>query len=691
MTSSKLFILILCMSLFSLPTLAQQQDTLRTVTKDVAEVDGHRLGTVRGVREVENVQKINERELFKAACCNLSESFETNPSVDVSYTDAASGNKQIQMLGLSGIYMQTMTENRPDVRGIYAPFGLAYTPGTWVQSMQLTKGAGSVVNGFESMTGSLNVEQKKPDSDELLYLNLYANHLGRLEGNVVTTTKLTDRFSVAVLGHWDQWQQFSANMDRNKDGFMDMPNNTSHNWQVRMKHDGDDWKWQLGGRFLTDYRELKQDHNAEHVGHLWPQYVARTNTTHWDGFAKLGRVFRDAPYRSLGFIANATSHLRAGTYGPRDMQASQYSLYLNAIYQDIWGTTDNKFRTGISYQHDDISEATTLRLDRDSSRLAYSRLEVVPGVFYEHTWTANDALTVVAGLRADWNSRFGAFLTPRLHVKYSLNENNTLRFSAGRGQRTANLVGDNAALLPTNRVTMVNGRHWVNAYDLAPEVSWNYGLSLSHDFELWEQNGTLVLDAYRTDFEQMVVADWERAGYLRLYNARGAGYSNSLQAEVNYQPMRRMEVRMAYRWYQVMTNYQNEAGTGSSWQERPLVAAHRAFVNWAYTTRNKWNMDLTASVTGNKRLASTVANPSIDRLPDYSPAFFQLNAQVTKSFKPDVDVYLGVENLLDYRQEQLLVAPDRPFGPTFDASFTWGPVMGRVVYIGVRWKVKRGE
>lgn len=686
MFKSTLYLLGICLATL-VPALVVAQvpsDTAvrRTVTKEATEVSHTGPGTVRSVKEVGNVIKMNESELFKAACCNLSESFETNPSVDVSYTDATSGTKQIQMLGLSGIYMQLMTENRLDMRGAWANYGLGYVPGTWVQSMQLSKGAGSVANGFESITGALNVEQKKPDSDEVLYLNAYANHLGRMEGNAVLTQPLGGKWHMAIMGHWDQWNN---PMDLNKDGYWDMPTNLSHNWAARWLYKGDKWRFQAGFRYLSDLRWMKQD-ITEGSGHQhvegMPMYESRVNTTQWEGFMKLGRIFSQ-PYRSLGFITNATSHLHSGTMGIRDVQVAQRSLYANVIYQDIWGSTLHKYRTGISYQYDDIQEQTQLALGADTSYYKYRRLEHVPGLFYEHTWSPSEAVTVVAGLRGDWNSLFGSFLTPRLHVRYALDANNTLRFSAGRGQRTANPLGDNLGLMATNRVLFMNGSRRILNYHLAPEVAWNYGLSYGHDFELGDGNGTVTLDAYHTWFQNQVVADWETAGFLQLRNVQGGGQSLSLQAEVSYVPARRWEVRTAYRWYHVTQNL--EAG----WNTKPLVAAHRAFANVAYTTRNKWSFDLTASVTGTKRLPSTQTNATRDQFITESPAYLQVNGQVTKAFKNGIDVYVGVENLTDYRQEQLLIAGDRPFGATFDGSMIWGPIMGRVVYAGVRFKLKR--
>lgn len=686
------FVWGLCLSLILPlgPLLAQvtppqkPDSTTRQVTKEETLVETKGLTTVQG-RDALNTNVMKEGELFKAACCNLSESFETNPSIDVNYTDALTGARQIQLLGLSGLYAQLMTENRPDARGLFANYGLSYTPGTWVESIQVTKGTGSVVNGYESISGLINIENKKPEGEELVYLNAYANHLGRFEANAVGTARLTPNLSTAIYLHTDQW---ANKFDMNNDGFMDMPMSRGNSFMNRWKYDGDAWKAQFGAQYLVETRNGGQLHADEtgvpHHGNTALTYETNQNTTHWNAFAKVAKVFHGTPYRSLGLIAQVTGHNQDGLFGMRSFSAFQRSAYANFIYQDIIGTTDHKYRTGLSIQTDDMREWQT-GLSPDT--INFQRTEIVPGAFYEHTWSPNPSLTLIGGLRADYNNLFGAFLTPRLHGRYAINEKNTLRFSAGRGQRTANPMTDNGAALGSNRILMSQGQTRVNGYNLRPEVAYNYGLSLSHDFELLDGNGTLVLDAYRTDFVNQVVVDLENPRLVQLYNLQGQSFSNSLQAEANYRPNRRWDVRLAYRWLDVQTSYQT--GLQNQLLSRPLIATHRAFVNIAYTTRNKWAFDLTATFTGQKRLPSTTANLPQDQLPSHSPAFLTGNAQITKTFAGGLDLYIGAENLADFRQQQLLIAPDRPFGPNFDASMVWGPVTGRVFYVGFRYKLIR--
>ena len=123
-------------------------------------VTGRKMGFQKLRSSVTNAELINSDELCRAACCNLGESFVTNPSVDVNYSDAATGAKQIKLLGLSGTYVQMLTENIPNFRGASAPYGLGYVPGPWMSSIQVSKGTSSVKNGYEALTGQINIEFK---------------------------------------------------------------------------------------------------------------------------------------------------------------------------------------------------------------------------------------------------------------------------------------------------------------------------------------------------------------------------------------------------------------------------------------------------------------------------------------------------------------------------------------------------
>ena len=618
---------------------------------------------------------ITEKELFKAACCNLSESFETNPSVDVSYNDAVTGSKQIQLLGLSGNYTQLTVENLPGPRGLATPLGLNSIAGPWVESIQLTKGIGSVVNGFESIAGQINVELKKPENSESLYANLYINDLGKTDLNLNLAKKTGRRWSTGLLLHDDFLT--NRNLDFNKDGFRDLPTGNQFNLINRWKYDdGQGVLIQLGIKALVDTRtggetafDASNDKNTTH------HYGLGIKTDRDEAFAKVGYVFPGKRYKSIGLQLSAFDHSQHDYFGLTTYDAKQQNVYSNLIYQSIINNTDHKFKAGISFQYDKYHE--------DFNMNKYNRTEVVPGAFFEYTYTHTDKFNLVAGLRTDRNSLFGFFMTPRLHIRYAPLKGTTIRLSAGRGQRTANIFAENSSVFVSSRQLNIVNPQPGKAYGLDPEVAWNKGISIDQKFKAFSKDGLLSLDYFRNDFINQVVVDLEDPRQVKFYNLQGPSYSNSFQAELNLEPLKDLNIRLAYRYFDVKTTY-----TGKLLQ-RPLTAANRAFSNLAYAV-NRWKFDYTISYNGSKRIPGTSANPPPYQVGDHSKGFVLMNAQVSKTIgrKLPMDLYIGAENLANYFQKKTIIASDQPFGPYFDASLVYAPVYGRMFYIGWRLKIK---
>jgi len=644
-----------------------------------------------------NTQVMTGKELMKAACCNLSESFETNPAVEVNYGDAVTGAKQIQMLGLSGNYTQMTQENLPGVRGIMSNYGLGFTPGPWVESIQVTKGVGSVANGYESMTGQINVELKKPDwnprTREKLFVNAYFNSMGRLEMNVNTTQKLSKRWFVSHLLHANG---LNNEVDFNKDGFMDLPTGKQFNGLQRWRYDdGKGVSAQFGFQAMQDIRTGGQMVEHKHNAAANPYQIDLQNRT-LQGFGKIGYIFPSKKYKSIGLMMSFTDNVSDQKFGPTHYNAKQQTLYSNLIYQSIIGSTNLKFRVGASFRRDQYNE-NLLRTSEQGAAFGFSRIEIVPGAFGELTWNPVPRFTTVAGLRADQHNIFGTWITPRLHFKYDITEKSILRFSVGQGRRLANILAENSSLFASSRsfnFPMNNGSEGLygvlkasnginNFGSLQPERAWNFGLSLNHTFEIYNRKGNFTLDAYRTEFQNQVVVDLDqKATAVSFYNLAGKSFSNAVQAQVEYEIFRRFDVRMAYKWLDVQQTYHGQL------LERPFVAHHRFFVNMAYKTRSKWTLDATLNWNGNKRIPSTSTNPEQFQFSGRSPQYFVVNAQVSKQIGKNLDFYLGGENLFDFRQTQLINQVENPYGAYFDASLVWGPVIGRMIYGGFRWTLR---
>ena len=620
-------------------------------------------------------QVMNEKELFKAACCNLSESFETNPSVDVSYNDAVTGSKQIQLLGLSGNYTQLTVENLPGPRGIATPLGLNSIAGPWIESIQLTKGTGSVANGYESIAGQINIELKKPEKSEQLFANAYINDFGKTDLNLNLSKKIGTKWSTALLLHDDFIG--NATVDFNKDGFRDLPTGNQFNFITRWKYDdGKGFLTQFGVKVLSDKKTGGETAYNETTDKFTSnKYGLGIDTKRYEVFGKIGYVFPEQKYKSIGLQLAAIDHQQNSYFGLTRYDAEQKNFYSNLIYQSIINNTNHKFRTGISFLYDQYNEQFNTNI--------YKRKEIVPGAFFEYTYDYLTKLSLVAGIRTDHNNLFGWFVTPRINIKYEPIKGTILHVSAGRGQRTANIFAENTSVFVSARQVNILNASAGKAYGLDAEVAWNKGISLDQKFKLFTRDAMLGIDFYRNDFTNQVVADIENPREVNFYNLKGKSYSNSLQAELNFEPVKKLDVRIAYRYFDVKTTFNGKL------LQRPFIAADRAFANLAYAVSG-WKFDYTINYNGKKRIPDTKANPPQYQREQYSPDYVLMSAQITKTIgkKYPMDFYIGAENLTNFFQKDVIVSADQPFSPYFDAALVWGPVSGRMFYAGWRFKIK---
>lgn len=647
------------------------------------------------------VTVMSEKELFKAACCNLSESFETNPSVDVSYTDALTGTKQIQMLGLTGQYTQLSQNAMPGIRGLAQHYGLSYLPGTWINEIQVSKGVGSVVNGYDAIAGQINANLHMPDGQDKVYLNLYAGEGGRTEGNLIYNQKIGNKFWIGGMAHVSN---YALRMDRNNDGFLDNPLGTQVNGNVLFKFDNHKgWIVQGGLRNLSDNKvggQLNYTHNKSDTG----VYGTRIHANRTDGWLKIGHVFKHKAYKSVGLQLSSSSQHFDNFFGRNLFDAMQQNVYANLIYQTIIGNTNHKIRTGLSsntdiyhehFKNQALSVNQVLHIKSD-------RTEATHGAFVEYTYNYLAKFTLVAGARIDQYNVFVPnsahfrryFFTPRLHLRYAFNEKTVLRASAGTGWRPANIVTDNAGVLTSSRLwnfstnfrtTGIVPFNKIDNYNFVsynPEVGYNLGLNLTRDFKLNYRNGTIGVEYYFSGFTRQWLADRDfSASELRLFYANNATVAHNFQAQLDYSPLRRLDVRMAYRYFNIQTNYLQGR------LQAPLIAPHRGFINVGYKTKSKWDFDVTAQYISKKRLPGTTQNPDGLQLPAYSQNFMLFNTQITKTFKKYLAVYVGVENLFNFKQSNPIIDNSNPFSPYFDASMIWGPVFGRMTYAGLRFRL----
>ncbi len=621
------------------------------------EVAHRKSGSHLSRKEPIHTHIVTSEELCKAACCNLSESFETNASVDVSFADAATGVKRIQMLGLNGLYVQTMTENNPNFRGLANNYGLEYIPGTWMSSIQISKGAASVINGYESLTGQINIELKKPDTDEKGFVNLFANSFGRMEANAGVALKLNDAWSTSVMGHGSL---LAIEWDENNDNFLDDPLIQRYSFLNRWKYEKDHFNTQFGLTVLEENRiggQLSHDPDAPLT--TANGFGININTRRMDGFLKSGYIFKHNEDASIALVSNYTMHEHNSYYGLRNYDADQNNIHTNVIFQSTIAE-HHMYSAGVSFNYNNLNE---VYLDT-----TFSMNEKVPGVFGQYTFNLDEKLVILAGLRADHHSDFGLFFTPRMHIKYDVLDNFTLRSSAGKAYRTPYLIAENSYLLSS-------GRRLVFEDKPAMEEAWNYGLSLTKYFEINHNELSAIVDFYRTQFQEQLIVDIDTdptAVYFR--NLAGKSFSNNYQAELKYTPIRNLEINLAYRYSDVKFTLQDQL------VEKALVNRYKGLLSMSYQTAEKsWQFDYNVQVNGDGRLPGLQ-----DEIKRY-PAYALMSGQITKYFK-QLDIYGGVENLTGYVQENPVINAENPFSDTFDATQVWGPIHGRRFYVGLRYR-----
>ena len=655
------------------------QDTLQAV-----KIEAQRKKIQKSLLKTTNTTVLSSKELLKAACCNLAESFETNPSIDVNFSDALTGTKQIKMLGLTSPYLLIAEENIPSVRGASQAYGLSFTPGTWVESIQITKGAGSVINGFESISGQINTELIKPIKDIPFFLNIYGSTDARFEINTHLNKKISDKLATSLFIHGNN--RLSKN-DMNNDGFLDNPLgnqiNILNRWQYTNAEKG--WVSFLNFRYMNDEKQAGQlDFNPKTDKFTTNFWGSEINTQRFDFSSKIGYVWPEMPFQSIGFQNAYNSHNQESYFGFREYNIKQNSFYSNLIFNSIISNTLNKFSTGLNFTSDQYQEFVNTN--------DYSRKDNSLGIFFEYTYDNTDNFSIILGGRLDYQNRMGVFATPRLHARYNPWKDGVLRFSAGRGKRLANIFAENQQLFGSSRKFNISNSSSVErlggAYGLNPEIAWNYGFGFLQKFPIFNMNSDFSIDFYRTDFQNQVVVDlFQTAQQVDFYNLNGKSFANSLQLEFNLEIIKHLNLRTSYKFYDNKIDY----NFGSF--QRPLQAQNRFFANLEFETHIKekgqqWKFDYTFNWIGKQQLPVTTSNQIQDQLSFFSPSFSLMNAQITKTFTSVFEIYIGAENFGNYTQKKAILGADNPFGTSFDSSILYAPVFGQMYYAGLRFKVK---
>ena len=640
---------------------------------------------------------ISSAGLHKMACCTLAESFENSASVTVGYSDAVTGARQIRLLGLSGVYTQMLDENRPVMRGLASPFGLSYVPGQWLESIQIAKGASSVINGVESMTGQINMEHRKPTDEKLLFLNASVMSDTKVDFNAASSLQMGYRWSTAILGHVSgNFKSF----DHNHDGYMDDPEMLQFSLANRWLYMADS-----GVQVRFGFKALQDSRRGGQEGYDHEKY-SLSNTLPWgsdilnrslNGYLKVGIPLAEDNSRNIAVVADYTLYDMDSWFGSTKYLGQQHSGFINVMYQhEINGA--HKFTAGLGSAYDMLDEdfaRTVLYPDPAFASVSKKGLTSLfnAGVFGEYTYHAGDKFTAIAGVRGEWYSRDGFKCSPRATVKYSPVEQIIIRLNGGRGLRYSMPLVDNIGVLSTGKAF----KGMFNDHIL--EDSWTYGGNVTYYLPFGASDNTYIsFDYFHTGFGQQMVVDYEHeVNVIDFYALDGKrSFTDNFQIDFNVEPVERFTVTATFRYTDARIELKDRGLV-----EKPMTSRYKGVLNLQYATRlSKWIFDFTASLNGPSRVYGFMegledSDGNLLYKDGHTPAYPMLYAQITRRLK-GLDIYIGGENLTNFRQKDVIIgaARDRdgivnPRQPSFDASAVWGPLMGMKFYAGVRftlWK-----
>lgn len=667
----------------------QATDTTNQTISKEAQLSGITVTSKAGTRRMAgpiNGVSIGRQELFRAACCNLGESFSTNPSVDVAYNDAATGAKQIKLLGLSGTYVQMLTENMPNFRGAALPFALGYVPGAWMKGIQVSKGNASVKNGYESITGQINIDYKKPEDPEQMEINLFGDSKSRVEANIDGNVHLDGKTFTNIMAHFEN--NFTEH-DGNGDGFYDKPKVRQLNLRNHWKWRGDRYLFHGGWGLLTEKRiggQMNMDHAApgtdNNAGRLFDINI---RTDRYDGYMKHAFILDQDHNTNLALMATASMHKQNARYGDKAYYVNEKNLYASLMFETDFSPVHN-LSAGLSLNHDYLSQqassATGLPLNvpdyLTASHTAFAvgnERETTPGAYAQYTLNLHNRLTVMTGLRIDHSDQYGTFLAPRFHLKWMPTDIVSLRLSAGKGYRTVHFLAENHNLLASGRTLVIDDA-------LKQEEAWNFGASGAFNIPIADKTLKANLEYYYTTFHRQAIVDYDtNPKVIHVYNLDGKAYSHTFQVDATYPFFDGFTLTAAYRLNDVKATYNGVL------RERPLTSRYKGLLTAQYKTpMEKWQFDVTLQLNGGGRMPTPYQLNGGWSWTERYHAFEQLSAQVTREFR-HFTVYVGGENLTGFKQSHPIIQADKPWSDTFDPTMIWGPVEGRMFYAGIRVRI----
>ena len=661
--------LLFSLSFFFIPFFGafsqEWNDTIDWTSLEEFVIEKKKPNTIK-VGGPENKVRIDQGELLRAACCNLGESFTTNPSVDVTYSDASTGAKQIKLLGLSGNYVQLMTENLPNFRGAARPYSLRYVPGPWIKSISISKGSSSVKNGFESITGQIDVEYLKPQDPAGVALNAYIDSDLKIEANADANFHLSSKLNTEILGHFED--RF-LHHDGNDDGFVDMPDIRQFNFQNRWNYFSDSYIFHGGLAFINEKSEAGQltHHSSSYNSH---PYLIDMLTDRYEMYLKHAFFLDKEKNSNIALMANGSYHDLKASYGHNGYDVREWNAYSQLMFESDLSEKHN-ISTGFTSNYDYFNQFLTVPSQNFDKRRMVEKENTV-GAYAQYTWKPDDKFTLMAGLRGDWSSIYKWFVTPRANIRFAPIDLLTIRASVGKGYRTVFAWAEYNYLLASSRSLIVE--------NLNQESSWNYGINVDYSIPINAEVLRLSADYYYIHFDRQVVIDYEKPHQLTIGNLQGKSYSHTFQVEASYVSSFGLTATAAWRLNDVKTTYNGIL------LSKPLNSKYKGLVTVGYSTpMDIWQFDLTLQINGGGRMpAPYLMADGKWSWGETFPTYPMLNFQVTRWFR-HFSIYVGGENLTNFKQKNPIISSSDPWGADFDSTLVWGPITGTMFYAGIRF------
>ena len=669
------YFLLFCFLINSLKLYSQDDNSDTMMMNDLMEVVI--LKKKKSISQLYNISSnvinVDKEELLKSACCNISESFETNPHIETNFTNSIIGIKQISLFGLKSPYILISEEDLPSIRAGTQVIGLNYIPGTWVESIQINKGTSNVENGYESLTGEINVKLKKPKDDDPFFLNIFRGYKGRNELNIQFSEKLSNKLYSSLFVHGSNRKK---KVDKNLDSFLDKP--TSNQFNILNR-----WQYESTDNSFSAMLTLNGFKDRKKIGQISPKNIDKSEEKTWNGSINTNQLksnfilnynFLDRPYNNLTFQLFNSFLDYNSFYGFRKYDFKLNTNYLKIYFKSIIQNTMNKIKVGINLVEDDFDESLTKK--------KYDRSEKSIGGFFEYNYDNLDDFSFNGGIRIDNHNKLNTFLTPKFNLKYKINSKSILKLSYGRGKRLSSIFLENLNLFVSNRKIKILKKNNLS-YGLKPELADNFGINFNYNFRLNKKNAFLTFDFYRTQFKNQIIADYEIPNEISFYNSDGKSFSNSYLIEFVYDPIKNLELTLAYKYNNVKFKYL------SGLKRKALNPEDRIFVNLSYNykdlniDRDIWRFNFSLHAIGKQRIPE-----NLNSLNGFeSKKYMLLNFQLTKIFNKNFELYLGFENLANYLQNNPIIDYNNPFGSDFDSSLIYAPIVGTMNYFGLRYNL----